>query len=291
MPKTINFQDYPVSPSTRRMYEGHLGRLDKWLKDRPMNDETLAEYIRHQFDKGLAPPNGQGVLSAVKWRCFNEDRPDPRGRRCETAMKNFHIYGASRGRGQVEGLTWEQVDAICALATKDGNIYGLRDAAMICCMSDGLLRIGECSASDVEHLNFQRRNLLVPRSKTDQEARGAYQWLRDRTLEYLRRWMERGKFHEGPLFRPIHRDFHYTLKRRLKVDAIRKVIKQRCMDAGFDARFSGHSLRVGSAQCMARGGATLVEMQEVGRWRSPNMPAHYARGFSTEQSPMARLRG
>ena len=289
MPRAINFQEYPVSPSTQEMYEGHLTRLRGWLKGREITDETVAEYLKHQFDKGLAPANGQGVLSAVRWWAFNENRVDPRGRLCETAMKNFNVHGAGRGRGQVDGLTWEQVDAICALATKQANIYGLRDAAIICCMSDGLLRIGECSASDVEHLNFQRKNLHIPRSKTDQDARGAYQWLRDRTLEYLRIWLEKGKVNDGPLFRPIHN--HYTLKRRLKTDAIRKIIKQRCRDAGFEGRFSGHSLRVGSAQEMARGQATLPEMQDVGRWKSPNMPAHYAKGFSTEQSPMARLRG
>ena len=40
---------------------------------------------------------------------------------------------------------------------------------------------------------------------------------------------------------------------------------------------SGHSLRVGSAQSLAAAGASVVEMQQAGRWKSPSMPGQYAR--------------
>ena len=44
------------------------------------------------------------------------------------------------------------------------------------------------------------------------------------------------------------------------------------------AGYPVHSLRVGGAQSLAAGGASLVEMQTAGRWQSPAMPGHYARG-------------
>ena len=44
---------------------------------------------------------------------------------------------------------------------------------------------------------------------------------------------------------------------------------------GIEGRVSGHSLRVGGAQSLAAGGASLVEMQTAGRWQSPAMPGHY----------------
>lgn len=282
--------EYPIAETTRKVYINYLDRLDRWLKGRDVNDETLAEFVCVLFDAGKAPGSAAVALSAARWRSFCEDKPDPRGRRCKAALKNFRREGADRGRGQVDGLTWEQVDLLAALASKERTIYGCRDAAWVSIMSDGLLRISEVSAIDVAHVDFQAQTLFIPRSKTDQEGKGAELYLGEKTLAYIRTWMEKGKVNDGPLFRPIHRDFLRALKRRLGTWAIRKIIKQRCRDAGFEGRFSGHSLRVGSAQSLAQRQATLVEMQQVGRWTSPNMPAHYARKFTAQQSAMARLR-
>ena len=49
-------------------------------------------------------------------------------------------------------------------------------------------------------------------------------------------------------------------------------------------------LRVGGAQSLAAGGASLVEMQTAGRWQSPAMPGHYARGQLTARGAVARVR-
>ena len=55
-------------------------------------------------------------------------------------------------------------------------------------------------------------------------------------------------------------------------------------------RVSGHSLRVGGAQSLAAGGASIVEMQTAGRWQSPAMPGHYSRGQLTARGAVARVR-
>ena len=46
----------------------------------------------------------------------------------------------------------------------------------------------------------------------------------------------------------------------------------------------------GTAQSLAAGGATLVEMQIAGRWTSPQMPGHYARGQLAAKGAVARVR-
>ncbi len=53
---------------------------------------------------------------------------------------------------------------------------------------------------------------------------------------------------------------------------------------------AGHSLRVGGAQSLAAGGASIVEMQTAGRWQSPAMPGHYARGQLAARGAVARVR-
>ena len=63
------------------------------------------------------------------------------------------------------------------------------------------------------------------------------------------------------------------------------MIRIRAAACNLDA--SGHSLRVGAAVSMAQRVASLVAMQQAGGWRSPDMPAHYARqvgvGFAADR--------
>ena len=157
-------------------------------------------------------------------------------------------------------------------------------------MSDGALRPSEALAIEVEHLDFAVSTLYIPRSKTDQTGRDAVQYLGEKTLGYVRTWMEKGKVKYGHLFRAINKDYLQPMKRGIGGYGIRKIIKERCKAAGIEGRISGHSLRVGAAQSLAARSASLVEMQQVGRWASPTMPAHYAQKFTAQQSAVARLR-
>ena len=181
----------------------------------------------------------------------------------------------------MDGLPYEVTDKLVTLAAGERTIYGDRDAA---------LRIGEAAAVDVEHIDFGTHTLLIPKSKVDQLGRGAVQFLTDRAWELLGVWMERGKITEGPLFRPIHKTYNRVLKKRIKDCTIRHNIKKRCKAAGIEGSFSGHSFRIGATESLTAAGATLVELQQVGRWTSPLMPAKYARRMAAQQSAVARLR-
>ena len=70
----------------------------------------------------------------------------------------------------------------------------------------------------------------------------------------------------------------------------REIVKIRAEAAGVEGQVSGHSPRVGSAQSLAAAGASLVEMQQAGRWQSPTMPGHYARAEFASRGAVARLR-
>ncbi len=53
-------------------------------------------------------------------------------------------------RGQALGIRWKQAEAAATVAIVDENsLSGLRDAAIIRVMSDGLLRVSECVTLDV----------------------------------------------------------------------------------------------------------------------------------------------
>ena len=68
------------------------------------------------------------------------------------------------------------------------------------------------------------------------------------------------------MFRAVRRGGHAT-NDRLSARAVRKIVATRAADAGIEGRVSGHSLRVGAAQSLAAAGASVVDMQTVGRWK------------------------
>ena len=57
--------------------------------------------------------------------------------------------------------------------------------------------------------------------------------------------------------------------------------------AGVEGFISGHSLRVGSAVSLAQAGASVIDMQNAGRWKSPQIPAHYAKAELAERGAVA----
>lgn len=84
----LNLTEIPIAESTRRVYLSALARLDKWLKGRPINDETLSDYLSYLFDRGKSPSTAEGALKAVRWRCESQDLPDPRGKLCRRACRS-----------------------------------------------------------------------------------------------------------------------------------------------------------------------------------------------------------
>ena len=61
--------------------------------------------------------------------------------------------------------------------------------------------------------------------------------------------------------------------------------------AGLEGAFSGHSARVGMARDLVASGASVAAVQIAGRWKSPRMPAHYARGELAARGAVARFYG
>ena len=195
--------------------------------------------------------------------------------------------GKDRGRGQVDGLIWQDVERVCVYAETEGTLAGLRDAAMIRLISDCLLRISEVVAVNVGDL--EERTLTLRASKTDQEGTGESLYVCDATRRVLERYRERTGITRSALFRHIRRGDHIQ-PQRLNPHSARRIIQKRAHAAGVEGFISGHSLRVGSAVSLAQAGATVVDMQVAGRWKSSQMPAHYAKAELAERGAIARFK-
>ena len=227
------------------------------------------------------------VVAAVNKRAELLEQPQVSGPRTKNAMKTASIATRDRGRGPVKGLDWKDVQRVCAKAEADGTIAGLRDSAIIQLMSDCLLRVSEVVAVNVGDVS---NVLKIRRSKTDQLGKGAVISIGEPTLYTINEYRERADIHRGALFRGILHGDHVT-KQRLHPDSVRRIIKERCKDVrGLEGRISGHSLRVGSAVSLAQAGAGIPDMQTVGRWKSSDMPAYYARDIEAENDAIARYK-
>ena len=275
-----------LSQNTQRAYQHALQGLEQYLEGQRLTDGELAAYITHLHDSGKSPSTISQLVAAVKWRLkkSNETLHLPI---TDTTLAGIRREGKGRGRGQVDSLTWQDVERVCVLAETGGTLAGLRDAAMIRLMSDCLLRISEVVAVDVE--DIKGKTLAIGSSKTDPEGRGENLYICDQTRRVLKRYRKMGNISSGALFRRIRRGDHIH-NERLTAHSARRIIKKRAADAGVEGFISGHSLRVGSAVSLAKAGASVVDMQVAGRWKSAQMPAHYAKAELAERGAIARFK-
>ena len=276
-----------VSENTLKAYQRALHNLETWLSGRTLSDALLAEYITNLHKTGKTPATIGQAVAAVKWQLKHQSQETTNFPFTHTTLAGIRRAGKDRGRGQVDGLTWQDVERVCLLAEIENTLAGLRDAAMIRLMSDCLLRLSEVVAVNVDDL--KEKTLTLRSSKSDQEGTGESLYVCDATRNVLDRYRERADITDGALFRHIRRGDNIQ-PNRITAHSARRIIKKRAADAGVKGFISGHSLRVGSAVSLAQAGATVVDMQVAGRWKSSQMPAHYAKAELAERGAIARFK-
>lgn len=128
-----------VSENTLKPYQRAIHNLETWLSGQTLPDALLAEYITNLHKTGKTPPTiGQAVV-AVKWQLKHQSQETTNFPITHVTLAGIRREGTNRGRGQVDGLTWQDVERVCFLAEMENTLAGLRDAAMIRLMSDRLL--------------------------------------------------------------------------------------------------------------------------------------------------------
>ncbi|MCY4224295.1 MAG: tyrosine-type recombinase/integrase [Bacteroidetes bacterium] len=306
-----------ISENTKRAYGRSLAELEEWLVGRPLDDALFAEYLSFLFEdapegRGLAPASIGMVVAAVGFKARLAGVDSPVGAISLRALAGIRREGRDLGRGQVSGISWDKADTMVCSLSNGGPVsekpsVKLRDAAMVALMSDCLLRVSELLSLRVSDLSVEESDgsglLCVRHSKTDQEGEGAVLFVDSKTVGHVRDWFGRlsGLRDRQGLGDLAPESYVFVRVRRGDVvDAdpspLRRVLVARILKA-YGAvflpegqRVSTHSLRVGSAQSLAQRGASLVEMQEAGRWKSPSMPASYSRGQRAARGAVARLR-
>ena len=148
-----------VSSNTRRAYQSALWRFDEWLDGHPVHgaitDAAIGEYLTQRYLEGRSPATCEQLVAALRFRAKLHGTASPVGPLTDRVLAGIRRKGRDRGRGQVQGVSWEQAEQVAALAARDGTAAGLRDAALILVGSEGMLRIGELSALQMEDVAFE----------------------------------------------------------------------------------------------------------------------------------------
>ena len=285
-----------ISKNTKSSYERELKELEIWLKNRPLTDILLSEYLTLCYERGLSPASIAMIPAAVRFSGRLSGIKSPIGVLTERTLAGIRREGLNRGRGQVTGITFTETKFLVGQIAKHG-VKGIRDAALFSLMSDCMLRVSELVAvrpADLEITSDGSGRLHLPKSKTDQEGAGATLYVGAPTMELIHSWLHLIEQQIGEvdqsvkLFRSIRKGGHIQ-QTGMSTQGIRKNLKHYVSEAGLQGRFSGHSFRVGTAQSLAQRGATLTQMQTAGRWKSPKMPASYCRNELAGRSAIATL--
>jgi hypothetical protein len=97
----------------------------------------------------------------------------------------------------------------------------------------------------------------------------------------LEDWLTKADIRYGAVFRRLEK--HGGIgERMINTEEVARTFKRIAGILDLDAsrplsRISGHSTRIGAAQDLTAAGAALPEIMVAGGWKSPQMPAHYAR--------------
>ena len=286
-----------LADNTRRSYLGAIQRLARCdissLGD--LVDDRLSAAIRSLTSDGYAAGTISVTIAAARWVARTLNEADPYGPLSQAAQRVADRQ-ASPQQSAVP-LVWDKADCAAQIAAADGTLAGLRDAAIIAVMSDAMLRRSETAAllwSDLDIDEDGSATLAVRRSKTDQTGNGSRQYLGAATVKRIVVWAEACGNEQPPvqtaaLFCQVRRGDHVDLGTALSGGAVSQIVTRRAAAAGVSGA-TGHSLRVGSAVSLVRSGASLVDLQHVGRWRSPQMPAAYVRSELARQAAIARFR-
>ena len=133
--------------------------------------------------------------------------------------------------------------------------------------------------------------LIVRRSKTDPEGRGAALYLARDTVALVNAWLARSGVSDGRLFRSLTKGG--TPGERLHPSQVPRILKAMARRAGLPedvvAGLSGHSARVGAAQDMVAAGIEMPAILQAGRWRTAVMVNRYGERLLARRSGTAQL--
>ncbi|SDB74362.1 site-specific integrase [Belnapia rosea] len=243
--------------STRRVYASDWRHFNGWALEAgfeplPAAPATLAAYLASQAGLYAIATMRRRLAAIARVHREAEHALDTKAaliRNTLSGIAREHV-GPQR---QAAGLTTAEVRRL--VATCDSGLAGRRDRALLLGYA-GALRRSELVGVDVEHCRFHADalELLIPRSKTDQDGDGARISIgRGKVAETcpvraLEEWLRAAEIRYGPMFHRVTQ--HGTVEPgRLSTKAVQLILRKRAALAGVAGTrlepITPHGLRAG----------------------------------------------
>jgi integrase len=216
------------------------------------------------------------------------DTPDPTRDEDVRAARRTVIRGRNTPE-QKAPLHW--ADVARALAELSDEPRDLRAKALIAVAYSTMARRAELVALRLDDISFGRDGdgTVTLRTKGGGEHE---RYLAPEGRAAVETWCKAAGIKEGAIFRRIENQGRVG-SRTITSAEVARTFKRIALLLGLDPgrpiiRVSAHSTRIGAAQDLTAAGAALPEIMLAGGWRSPQMPAHYARKLDARQGAMRR---
>ncbi|OOF24422.1 tyrosine-type recombinase/integrase [Salinivibrio sp. IB872] len=162
------------------------------------------------------------------------------------------------------------------------RLRDIRDLLIWSLCYEGLLKRSELAALAAEDVLYDGEKAYVMIG----EQRVV---LSEQTAVTLAIWLKYSGIHQGPLLRRINKHGHLG-DTPLDPSSIYRVFRRASDVLGESVVFSGQSPRVGASKALAKQGLSIKQIQHLGRWKSPAMPAQYVGNREASEQAKARYR-
>lgn len=290
-----SFTSAAQSPATTRAYLGDLKHFRLHGGKVPATPQMVANYVA-KFAGVLAVATIQRRLIAVHQAHTERGLKSPvMDRLVKRTMQGIRrTLGVAQRR--VKPLLKSDLLEMLVMVNRQKPMKAARDRALLLIGFAGALRRSELVAIQCADITrFEAGvELLLRRSKTDQEGVGRTVWIphaKDSErcpVTALDQWMELSGIDRGPLFRWVSRHGHLVGDKGLTSQSVALVVKRsvkRVHGAAATKVVSGHSLRAGYCTEAALVGMAPWQIREQTGHKSDVTLAKYIRPVSKRKIP------
>jgi len=265
-----------TSDNTRKTYRSAIRQFEKWGGRLPAEREVIVRYLLDRSE-ALNPRTLELHLTAIsQWHQYQGLTDPVRDHLVRKTMDGIRrIHG--RPKRKAKALRLEHIaEMVHHLRCLPDTSKKQRDIALILTGFFGAFRRSELVGIQVSDLIWEPEGLIIslPRSKTDQEAKGIYRALPAGSqavcpVSALKSWLETAGIKDGPVFRPINR-WGQIQPKPLSPGAVNDLLKALGKACNFDfvPELSSHSFRRGLATSAARERVDFDLIKQQGGWQS-----------------------
>jgi len=235
----------------------------------PASSLSVAKFIIKLVDDGLCSASIRravaGISAIHQLNRLEDPTKDPD---VNIEMRRMH---RKLGRFSKQAYGVSKTELQLMVNSQDDSLHGFRNKALLLTAYDTLCRRSELTQLLVQDLKFNEDGtgqILLRKSKVDQEAKGNVLKFNSETTTAIKIWVDNSKIENGFLFRGIDRED--KLNESLSVGQINRIFKKIAHDANLNKetinKISGHSFRVGAARDLAQNGNDFPTLMSKGRW-------------------------